>query len=130
MPYLAPSSIGPTLLRGKSLEQFLGHVSALGNTGIRWLELRPKFNGFEIWAFDVEDVGTTSHVDIYSFPMVRGEPPSFPVALFTTSLEAVNYADKHYGATAKRWLEAGTMKDEYSIFVHEGRPDVWDPPIE
>ncbi|KFN42865.1 hypothetical protein [Arenimonas oryziterrae] len=113
------------LRRGKSLQQFIGGVSSSGETGVRWIELRPVFNGIQLWVFEAEDVGTADHTDIYSFPALFGKPASFAAATLATEAEAIRYAKTQFAASPNYWVDPGMAQPDYIDFMKAGRPIPW-----
>jgi hypothetical protein len=128
MSFLSAADAIVALRRDQPLQQFRGRVPGSRDT-VRWLEIRPKFNGAELWVFDVEDVGTADHVDITSFPPASGSAPSFPVSVQATGRAAIDYAQAQFGAVAGAWREPGAMAVDYAEFVRRQRPSVWMPEV-
>jgi hypothetical protein len=126
MPLLTAAESIAVLRRLAPLQQFRGRVPGTRDA-VRWLELRPKFNGIELWVFDVDDVGTADHVDLLSFPPASGSPPSFPVSIQATSLAAMDYAQSQFGAASDAWREPGELPQDYADFVRAQRPSTWTP---
>jgi len=126
MPFLTTAEIDALLRHNKPLEQFRGRVPGTDDA-VRWLELRPKFNGVELWVFEVDDVGTADHTDLQTFPPRGGSLPSFPVAVIADGRAALDYAGKQFSAADNCWREPGRMAEEYAEFVRARRPDVWAP---
>lgn len=106
MPLLTAAESISVLRRLAPLQQFRGRVPG-ARDAVRWLELRPKFNGIELWVFDVDDVGTADHVDIAAFPPTSGSPPAFPVSMVGAAAAAFDYAQSQFGALAGAWREPG-----------------------
>lgn len=124
MPLLTAAESTAVLRRLAPLQQFRGRVPG-ARDAVRWLELRPKFNGIELWVFDVDDVGTADHVDLTSFPPTSGSPPSFPVSTQPTGRAAMDYAQSQFGAAADAWREPGELPLDYADFVRSQRPSTW-----
>ncbi len=129
MPLLTAAESISVLRRLAPLQQFRGRVPG-ARDAVRWLELRPKFNGIELWVFDVDDVGTADHVDIAAFPPTSGSPPAFPVSIQATAAAAFDYAQSQFGALAGAWREPGQLPDDYAAFVRAQRPSTWTPEME
>src|SRR6478609_8827942 len=115
MPFLTPAEIDAALRHNKPLEQFRGRVPG-SDDAVRWLELRPKFNGIELWVFDVDDVGTADHTDVQTFPPRNGSLPTFPVAVIADGKAAQDYAGKQFAAANNCWRAPGHMAAEYAEF--------------
>ena len=126
MPFLSATDSLAVLRRLQPLQQFRGRVPG-SRDSVRWLELHPKFNGIELWVFDVDDVGTVDHVDVATFPPTSGHAPSFPVSIQATARDAMVYAQSQFGALADAWNEPGNLSAVYSQFVRAQRPSTWAP---
>lgn len=126
MPFLTAADIDANFRRNKPMQQFRGRTPGSADA-VRWLELRPKFNGVELWVFEVDDVGTADHTDVQNFPPLNGSLPSFPVAVLADGKAALDYAAKQFSAAGNCWREPGHMAEEYADFVRARRPDVWVP---
>ena len=122
MRHVAETFLESTLNRGKPLEQFIGSVSGAPVMSLRWLEVRPKEDEFQIWVHDVEDVGNESWIDIYAFPYLHGDPPDRPVASFARAIDALAYAHSNLGASSTRWVNQLVAQEEYGTFLLAGRP--------
>ena len=121
MRHVAQTFLESTLARGKPLEQFMGGVASAPALALRWLEVRPRENKFEVWVHDVEDVGSESWIDIYAFPYLQGDPPEGPAGSFSKPSEALEFAHSKFGARATRWVNQLVAQDEYGEFVCAGR---------
>jgi len=116
--YVQGTFIEATLQRRESLEQFLGRTSD-GRVG--WIEVRPVPNGFEIWRFDVPDVGSSDLTDLYEF----GDDSDAPLNTLREASEALDYAVNQLGANPRRWVNVGMVESEYVDFIAAGRPALW-----
>lgn len=118
MRYVISAFQESTLHRGKSLEQFLGGGVRDGERVISWLEVRPVPEGFEVWHFEVPDVGGPEFSDVYEF----GEGAESPVATLATPGEALQFAHSALSASPGRWVNSTLVEAEYHDYVKAGRP--------
>ena len=110
MRHLPTSDIASVLRRGKSVEQFLGKEQA--QRTLRWVELRPSNETVEVWVFVVEDVGSSNHLDVYSFPEVGA---SFEEPVATVPLtQAIEWCTQNLNASPTRWVNQGVVQSEYA----------------
>lgn len=119
MRYVIPAFQESTLHRGKSLEQFLGGSVRNGERLISWLEVRPVAQGFEVWHFEVPDIGGGGggFVDVYEF----GEGAESPVATLATADGALQFAHSAFTASPERWVNSTLICAEYHDYVKAGR---------
>ena len=111
MRYLLHDEIASALARGKSVEQFLG-PGREANT-IHWLEVRPTDDQIELWSFEVEDVGNSEYIDLYSFP--ESDPPNdAPAGRAETPSAAIELAQSLFAASPNCWLNQGVIQDLYA----------------
>lgn len=120
MRYLGERDVLATLKRDKSIEQFLGPTPGYAGY-LRHIELRPGPQGFEVWVFDVEDVGSADYLDIYSFPYLEPYGPEAPLATFPEAMQAVEHASTQLSAALSRWVNQGVAQSEYEDFILRGR---------
>ena len=111
MRYLLPDEITNAIGRGKSVEQFLGPGSEPNS--IKWVELRPNDGVIEVWSFEVEDVGDSEYIDIYSFPPTDIQPDD-PSGSAGTASQAVDLAHTMLAAAPDRWLNQGVIQTIYA----------------
>ena len=110
MRHISDSEIVSVLRRGRSVEQFLGYRD--GSATICWLELRPVGGSVEIWMLEVENVGSSNYLDIYSFPPVGC---SFDAPRAIVSLEqAAAFCMNALGAKSGLWVNQGMAESEYA----------------
>ena len=124
MRYLASIDISSALLRGKSVEQFLGRSPASAGY-VRHLELRPSGSRIELWVYDVEDVGGEDYSDLYDFPYLDPDGPSTPVETFDDLFSAVEHAKIAFSAHPSRWVNLGIAESDYLDYIRAGRPSGW-----
>ncbi|GAB2628747.1 hypothetical protein GCM10027168_70590 [Streptomyces capparidis] len=93
---------------------------------MRYVEVRPVREGFEVLLHTVEDVGSESFLDLGEFPPFDpGDEASEFGRLLGMSedpLAALRLAEQHAGAVGGRWVNEGVVQDEYGDFVRAGRP--------
>ena len=118
MRHLSPSDIAATLRRGRSVEQFLGRGLVAGT--IAWLELRPTGQTVSLYRFEVPDIGSSDHLDLYEF----GEDDS-GVLCITETLDKVLSHAHSVGANPARWANQQVIQDEYGDFISAGRSANW-----
>jgi len=96
--------------RSKSVEQLL----ATRRPGeISWIEIRPSADQFETWIFQVQDVGGTDFMDLYSFPPIGDDWPESPSSTHNTLKEALDYCHREHSALPDRWVNQFVIQDEY-----------------
>ena len=123
--HLDPSFVIPTLRRGKSVENFLGHVPDSTVPSIRYVELRPVKDGVEVWVHDRDDCGGEDFTDLVEFPALGGEDPDRPSVVFEKPEEALAYSQTQLGAAPNRWTNVTVCHEDYADFVRAGRPAKW-----
>jgi hypothetical protein len=124
MRHVIPSFQASTLRRGKSLEQFLGGLQRGETRVVKWLELRPFQNQFEVWSFEAPDVGDEEFADVYEFGVDDIESP---VATFSDAADALHFAHNELSALPSRWVNVTVVGAEYADYVAAGRPSHWPP---
>jgi hypothetical protein len=104
--------------RGKEIEQFLGGIQRDGRHGIRWLTLSPGRDGITVYLDEVEDVGTDTFWDIANFPPLNGqdEPWGKVITVVPTPEEALDLAERDFGARSDRWVNQDVVGDEYGDY--------------
>jgi hypothetical protein len=120
MRFIGMPFLESTLLRGKSIEQFLGR--AADENSIRWLEVRPESEAFQVWEFVAPDLGDQEHLDLYSF--VGADEGNLAATLSSPS-EALAYAQAHLSARPERWVNQFIAQEQYRAFIEAGRPQSW-----
>ncbi|MEV6008916.1 hypothetical protein AB0M29_19125 [Streptomyces sp. NPDC051976] len=68
MRYLEEPFIIGALRRGRSVEQFLGPIAVPQRPGVRYVEVRPAGQLFEVYVHAVQDVGHEGFLDLMMFP--------------------------------------------------------------
>jgi hypothetical protein len=111
MRFLLIDEIENTLGRGKSVEQFLGEGSI--SSSISWVELRPIAAQIEVRFFEVEDVGDSEYIDLYSFPDT-GNSNQDPAASVDSVDEAISLAQQLFRAKPDQWVNQGVIQSIYS----------------
>lgn len=124
MRHLPLSDRAAALRRGKPVEQFLGR-SPIHPAYIRYVEMRPSSGSVEVWLNDVEDIGTSDHLDLYGFPQLDPDTPNEPDATFQDPQAAISYAASTLLADSTRWVNQFVAQDEYLDYIRQGRPSTW-----
>jgi hypothetical protein len=122
MRHVLPTFQASTLGRGKELEQFMGGRGDNPDRTIRWIELRPKNGGVEVWDFEVPDLGDIDFTDVYEF---GADDIEAPVATLPNPIDALDFAHRKLGASPDRWVNVTVVGDEYRDYVLAGRPSQW-----
>ncbi|MFG2949716.1 hypothetical protein [Streptomyces adustus] len=126
MRYLTESFALGALKLGRPVEQFLGPAGSPERPGIRYIEVRPAKNRYEIYLHTLEDVGNETFVDVVEFPPLYtdDEEEEFGrlVATRDDPLVALATAEDFTGAGRERWVNVGVVQDEYLEYVVAGRP--------
>jgi hypothetical protein len=125
MRYLGEAFAIAALHRGRSIEQFLGHVGDSDGPGIRWVEIVPADDGYRVVLHTSRDVGGEHFCDLVEFPPLResGEEDfGEEVAVAAEAPDALDAAHARTGATIDRWVNQGMAGDEYLDCVRAGRP--------
>ncbi len=122
MRYLQGFFVEGALCRGVSIEQFLGGRVANDLRTIRWIEIRPTQGEYEVWLFEVADLGSLDEVDVYEFGTDDIEAPIFKGRSVQDALE---HAHTQLGAKPERWVNQFVIQSEYEDFVRAGRPLSW-----
>ena len=126
MRHLPAGEVSATLRRGKPVEQFLGR-SPIHPAYIRYVEMRPVSSTIEVWLSDVEDIGTSEHLDLYGFPQLDPNLAEEPDATFQDPRAAIAYAASSLQTDNARWVNQFVAQDEYLDYIQQGRPQVWQP---
>jgi hypothetical protein len=138
--YLAePFALG-ALRRGRSVEQFLGPAGSPERPGIRYVEVVPARNHYEIFLHTLEDVGHETFADLVEFPPLDrdDEEAEFGLLIATREdpLAALEAAEDATGAVRGKWVNTGLAQAEYCDYVAAGRPiktapdgDPWPVPL-
>ena len=111
MRFLLFDEIANALGRGKSVEHYLGEGAY--PMSISWVELRPTGDLIEIWFFEVEDVGHSEYIDLYSFPDT-GNSNQDPAASVDSLTEAITLAQQLFEAKPDQWVNQGVIQSIYS----------------
>ncbi|MGW1996062.1 hypothetical protein [Embleya sp. NPDC001921] len=126
MRYLTESFACGALRRGRPVEQFLGPVRVADRSGIHYVEIRPVRHRYEVFLHTCEDVGDESFRDLVEFPPFDTEDgeEDFGRLLATSDepLDALKTAESLTGAVRGRWVNEGSVQDEYHDHVQAGRP--------
>lgn len=123
--HLTPSEATAALLRGASVQQFLGFADRKdGRATLKYLEISPREDKVVIYAQHVFDDGNDNFFDVGEFTPVEewdpfddggnflgGEDPSKLVCASAT--EALTHAATHLGASPDRWVNSGMVDAEY-----------------
>ena len=80
---------------------------------IHWVELRQSDDQIEIWSYEVEDVGDSEYIDLYSFPET-GNTTDAPLGVVESAAAAVAFAQSQFAAAPDRWLNQGVIQDLYA----------------
>ena len=122
MRHLCTGDIAAALVRGNSVESSCGR-SPLVSPYVRYIELRPAFGNFEVWLFDIEDLGSEEQLDLYEFP--RADPESESLVVCESVEEALAFASSQCAASSVHWVKSGVIQSEYHDFIRAGRPSAW-----
>ena len=122
MRFLQGTFIEGSLERGASIEQFLGGGVLNDQRIIRWIEIRPTRSQYEVWLFQVADLGSLDQLDLYEFGTDDIEAPAFKGQ---SAREALAFAHAQLGATPERWVNKSVVQSEYEDFIRAGRPLIW-----
>ena len=111
MPRHLPSDdVVAVLVRGLSVEQFLG-LRADGDTSrVTWVEIRPAHDGFEAHRFDVMDYGAPDRLDVYAWIDGEAEQECFR---FESPRDAIEFTIRQWGTDSRKWVNQGVLQDEY-----------------
>lgn len=125
MRYLGEAYAIATLRRGRTIEQFLGQAGDAETPGIKWVEIVPGRDGYEVTLHTRQDTGGEHFCDLLEFPpLVETDEEDFGQRLTVASKasEALEAARAKAGATVDRWVNQGMAAEEYLDYVRAGRP--------
>ncbi|MYS23410.1 hypothetical protein GTW78_25460 [Streptomyces sp. SID4948] len=119
------------LRRGKRVEEFLGPVGGGEVPGVRYVEVRPAGQNFEVILHIVEDVGHATFMDLVEFPALNSEDDEEEFGRVIATADdpptALATAERRSGAVRERWVNEGIVQAEYADFVQAGRPSNSSP---
>ena len=126
MRYLAESFALGALRRGRPVEQFLGPAGSPERLGIRYVEVRPVKNRYDIFLHTLEDVGHETFVDLVEFPPLDPDNDEEELGRLVATRNdpppALTAAEEAIGALRGRGVNTGVVQDEYLDYVKAGRP--------
>jgi len=77
---------------------------------VRWIELRSGRSGVEVRLFEAGEPPNFETMDIYEWIGTDIDQPS---GIFSTVVEALDFAFSTFKASADRWVNEGVVQDEY-----------------
>ena len=126
MRHLPANEIVSALKRGSAVEQFLGGGVSNGQRTIRWIEIRPQNETFEVWQFESADLGDIDSSDFYDW---GGEEDEVLVSTTRTADEALQFAETYLNARTGAWTNPGVSQDDYRDYVKSQRSPDWTPAL-
>lgn len=115
--YLLETQLAPTLQVGKAVDQWLGAKTELEYNSIEWLRIKKSKGGFAVTYFESFDEGNEEFLDLYAFTMVNFDEPYGLVEILDTINDAIDFAEKTYGAKKDRFMLDGVIQQEYLDYV-------------
>jgi hypothetical protein len=133
MRYLVEAFAVGALRRGAEIEQFLGPREHNGESGVAWVEIWPREQGYVITLYGgvARDTGYQRQAVLYELPPFLypdeddEDMPFCELGIGSDPLEALELAESLTGAVRSRWMNRGLGMDEYADYVRAGSPSVW-----
>jgi hypothetical protein len=118
--YLTIVQLNQNLQLGKSVEQWLSADKRDNYTVLKWLRIdKEKSSTYSVCYFESFDEGNKDFVDIYEFSLLSPDDLGGVVNTVGSVEEALDFAVSNYAASRDRFVSAGIIQDEYSIYLNK-----------